>query len=174
MEEGYISFAGRILGVGWSAKKTYWGVGTIEVDLEQLHELGRLLQHDRVNPQFVPVIERGIRALCSDVLGRAGYDTAAFVGQGSISAVYGLDQGFDVFEEHRKTSGSWTDLVQVTDVEPGKRRMDDVQGELIRLLAADVVRETVARARAATPIRYAGGVVHFDPDTPASRAACGG
>lgn len=58
-------------------------------------------------------------------------------------------------------------LVQVTDVEPGKRRMDDVQGELIRLLAADVVRETVARARAATPIRYAGGVVHFDPDTPA-------
>lgn len=50
-----------------------------------------------------------------DRLGRAGYDTAAFVGQGSISAAYGLDQGFDVFEEHRKTQGSWTDLVQVVD-----------------------------------------------------------
>lgn len=50
-----------------------------------------------------------------DRLSGAGYDTAAFVGQGSISAVYGLDQGFDVFEEHRKTSGSWTDLAQVID-----------------------------------------------------------
>jgi arylsulfatase A-like enzyme len=50
-----------------------------------------------------------------DRLGREGYDTAAFVGQGSISAVYGLEQGFDVFEEHRKTHGTWTDLPQVLD-----------------------------------------------------------
>ena len=50
-----------------------------------------------------------------DRLGGEGYQTAAFVGQGSISAVYGLDQGFDVFEEHRKVNGSWTDLAQVLD-----------------------------------------------------------
>ena len=33
MEEGYISISGRILGAGWSQKKTYWGIGTIELDL---------------------------------------------------------------------------------------------------------------------------------------------
>jgi hypothetical protein len=38
---------------------------------------------------------------------------------------------------------------------------------LLRLLATDVLRETVARARAETPVRYAEGVVHFDPETPA-------
>ena len=51
----------------------------------------------------------------ADRLGGAGYDTAAFVGQGSISAAYGLDQGFEVFEEHRKARGSLTDLVGSTE-----------------------------------------------------------
>ncbi len=37
-----------------------------------------------------------------------GYDTAAFVGRGSISGVYGLDQGFNVFQEHRKAEGQGT------------------------------------------------------------------
>ncbi len=49
-----------------------------------------------------------------ELLGAAGYDTAAFVGQGSISAAYGLDQGFEVFEEHRKARESLTDLVEGT------------------------------------------------------------
>lgn len=46
-----------------------------------------------------------------DRLHAEGYDTAAFVGQGSISGTYGIEQGFDVFEEHRKAKGSMTDLV---------------------------------------------------------------
>lgn len=50
-----------------------------------------------------------------DRLSSIGYDTAAFVGQGSISAAYGLAQGFDVFEEHRKVQGTWTDLDQILD-----------------------------------------------------------
>lgn len=58
-------------------------------------------------------------------------------------------------------------LVQVTDIEPGALGASEVQAELLRLLAADVLRETVARARDATPVRYAEGVVHFDPETPA-------
>ena len=48
-------------------------------------------------------------------LGREGYETAAFVGQGSISAVYGPDQGYEIFEEHRKAHRKWTDLVFVFD-----------------------------------------------------------
>ena len=45
-----------------------------------------------------------------DRLKREGYDTAAFVGMGSISAAFGLDQGFDTFVEHKKAHGQWTDL----------------------------------------------------------------
>jgi parvulin-like peptidyl-prolyl isomerase len=58
-------------------------------------------------------------------------------------------------------------LLQVTDAAPGQRGPDEVRKDLLSLLAADVVRETVAQARAATPITYAEGVVHFDPATPA-------
>lgn len=58
-------------------------------------------------------------------------------------------------------------LLQVTDAAPGQRGPDEVRKDLLSLMAADVVRETVARARTATPIEYAEGVVHFDPATPA-------
>jgi arylsulfatase A-like enzyme len=46
----------------------------------------------------------------ADDLGAAGYRTAAFVGQGSISGVYGIDQGFSTFEERRK-GVEFSDLV---------------------------------------------------------------
>lgn len=46
-----------------------------------------------------------------DRLGDAGYETAAFVGQGSISSVYGIQQGFGRFEEHRKNR-QLTDLAE--------------------------------------------------------------
>ncbi len=39
-----------------------------------------------------------------DNLSRAGYDTAAFVGMGSISGIYGIRQGFQVFEEFHKNN----------------------------------------------------------------------
>jgi hypothetical protein len=35
------------------------------------------------------------------------------------------------------------------------------------MVAAEVLRERLARARAATTIEYAPGVPHFDPTTPA-------
>ena len=57
--------------------------------------------NDRV-PSYQTLAER---------LSSAGYDTAAFVGQGSISGVYGLSQGFDLFQEHRKAKGM-SDLLQ--------------------------------------------------------------
>jgi arylsulfatase A-like enzyme len=49
-----------------------------------------------------------------DELGAAGYRTAAFVGQGSISGVYGISQGFSVFEERRKGK-DFSDLVGSID-----------------------------------------------------------
>jgi parvulin-like peptidyl-prolyl isomerase len=61
-------------------------------------------------------------------------------------------------------------LVQVTAIEPGKLGPGEVRPQLLRLLAADVVKETVARARAATRITYAEGVARFDPATPAGGA----
>ena len=46
-----------------------------------------------------------------DRLKAAGYETAAFVGQGSISGIYGIQQGFELFEEHRKNR-QLTDLAE--------------------------------------------------------------
>ena len=60
--------------------------------------------NDRV-PSYQTLAER---------LSSAGYDTAAFVGQGSISGVYGLSQGFDLFQEHRKARGV-SDLLESHD-----------------------------------------------------------
>ena len=51
----------------------------------------------------------------ADRLGASGYETAAFVGQGSISAVYGPSQGFGHYAEHRKAQGSLTDLEASVD-----------------------------------------------------------
>lgn len=50
----------------------------------------------------------------ADRLAAAGYETAAFVGQGSISAAFGLGQGFQTFHESpRKTNAS--DLPRTDD-----------------------------------------------------------
>jgi arylsulfatase A-like enzyme len=49
-----------------------------------------------------------------DELRAAGYRTAAFVGQGSISKVYGIGQGFSVFEERRKGK-DLSDLIGSTE-----------------------------------------------------------
>ena len=68
---------------------------------------GLMIQWNDFYPR-VPAFET-----LADRLGREGYETAAFVGQGSISAVYGLDQGFDTFEEHRKVHRRWTDIGDV-------------------------------------------------------------
>jgi parvulin-like peptidyl-prolyl isomerase len=57
-------------------------------------------------------------------------------------------------------------LIQVTAIEPGQGDLASVRQELTRLAAAEVLRETVAAARAATPIEYEAGVHYFDPATP--------
>ena len=65
---------------------------------------GLMIDRDEFNdrvPTFATLAER---------LSGAGYETAAFVGQGSISGVYGLSQGFELFREHRKGAGM-SDLI---------------------------------------------------------------
>jgi len=57
-------------------------------------------------------------------------------------------------------------LIQVTAIEPGKADLAAVRQEVTRLAAAEELRETVAAARAATPIEYGAGVHYFDPATP--------
>ena len=60
--------------------------------------------NDRV-PSYATLAER---------LSSAEYDKDAFVGQGSISGMYGLSQGFDLFQEHRKAR-AMSDLMQSHD-----------------------------------------------------------
>ncbi len=59
-------------------------------------------------------------------------------------------------------------LLQVTDVEPGRIGVETLRPKLESLLAANLLRETIARLRAATPVTFAAGIAHFDPATPAS------
>jgi arylsulfatase A-like enzyme len=61
-----------------------------------------------------------------DDLHAAGYRTAAFVGQGSISGIYGISQGFSVFEERRKGKAS-SDLTD--SVEDVTRWLDRTKGK---------------------------------------------
>jgi len=58
-------------------------------------------------------------------------------------------------------------LVAVADVDSGTLGLDAVRAQVESLLAAEVLRERLVRARAATPIEFAPGVAHFDPATPA-------
>jgi parvulin-like peptidyl-prolyl isomerase len=58
-------------------------------------------------------------------------------------------------------------VVAVTEIDPGQLGLDAVRSQVETLLAAEVLRERLGRARASTPIEYAPGVAHFDPATPA-------
>jgi parvulin-like peptidyl-prolyl isomerase len=58
-------------------------------------------------------------------------------------------------------------LVMVSDAEPGRLGLEAVRPQIESMVAAEVLRERLARARAATTIEYAPGVPHFDPATPA-------
>ncbi len=58
-------------------------------------------------------------------------------------------------------------LVKVIDVEPGRIGLDAIRPGLEKMMAAQLVRELLAKARASTPVTYTPGVAHFDPTTPA-------
>ena len=58
-------------------------------------------------------------------------------------------------------------LVKVIDVEPGRIGLDAVRPGLEKMMAAQLIRDLLAKARAATPVTYTPGVAHFDPATPA-------
>jgi len=58
-------------------------------------------------------------------------------------------------------------VVQVTAIEPGRAGLDTLRPKLEALLAEKMLRDTLARVRAATPVSFADGVAHFDPATPA-------
>ena len=57
--------------------------------------------------------------------------------------------------------------MKVIDVEPGRIGLDAVRPGLEKMMAAQLVRELLAKARASTPVTYTPGVTHFDPATPA-------
>lgn len=57
-------------------------------------------------------------------------------------------------------------IMQVTDVQDGKRSLDSLRSQVEQTLAQEAVRDTLAEARQATAIEYAPGVIHFDPATP--------
>jgi len=61
-------------------------------------------------------------------------------------------------------------LIQVTAIEPGRGDLATLRQEVTRIAAADLLRETLAAARAATPIEYVPGVHYFDPATPPQTA----
>jgi len=58
-------------------------------------------------------------------------------------------------------------LVKVTDMEPGRIGLDAVRPGLEKMMAAQLVRDLLTKARASTRVTYAPGVAHFDPATPA-------
>jgi len=58
-------------------------------------------------------------------------------------------------------------LAMVTGVEPGRVGLDAVRPRLEKMMAAKLVRDLLAKARAATTVTYMPGVAHFDPTTPA-------
>lgn len=58
-------------------------------------------------------------------------------------------------------------IVQVTDIEPGRVPLEALRPKLEILVGGDLLRETLARLRARTPVTYGSRVAHFDPATPA-------
>lgn len=62
-------------------------------------------------------------------------------------------------------------LVQVTAIDPGRAGLEVLRPKVESLLAGELLRETLAKLRAATPVAYGAGVAHFDPATPADGPA---
>jgi hypothetical protein len=62
-------------------------------------------------------------------------------------------------------------LAQVTSIEPGRAPPATVRLKLESLLAGKLLRESLARLRASTPVSFGAGVAHFDPATPAGTGA---
>lgn len=89
------------------------------------------------------------KAPCVDEFGRAAYALA----KGDVSRPFASPYGVH--------------LVMVADAEPGRLGLEAVRTQIESILAAEVLRDRLARARAATSIEFAPGVPHFDPATPA-------
>lgn len=58
-------------------------------------------------------------------------------------------------------------VVKVNDVEQGRLGREALRPQLEKLATASLVRELLQRGRGRTPVDYAAGVPHFDPETPA-------
>jgi len=56
-------------------------------------------------------------------------------------------------------------LVTVTEVKPGRIGVDAVRGRLQKMLAAQLVRGLVMQGRLRTPVTFAAGVPHFEPQS---------
>lgn len=58
-------------------------------------------------------------------------------------------------------------LVKITEIEPGRVGIDTMRPRVEKMVAATIVRDLLAKARAETEVTYVPGVSHFDPATPA-------
>jgi parvulin-like peptidyl-prolyl isomerase len=58
-------------------------------------------------------------------------------------------------------------IAKVTDIQPGRLGGDAVRPKVEKILASQLIRDIVSKARAAAAIEYLPGAVHFDPATPA-------
>lgn len=58
-------------------------------------------------------------------------------------------------------------IARITDVDPGRLGLEAVRQKIEKLFAARLIRELVVAARRGTPVEYAPGVPHYDPQTPA-------
>lgn len=81
--------------------------------------------------------------------------------EGFSSRVYGLAKG-SVSPPFESPQG--IHLVTVTAVEPGRIGIDAVRPRLEKILAQQLVRGLVAAGRQRSPVSFAEGVPHFDPD----------
>lgn len=89
------------------------------------------------------------KAPCVDDFSRAAYALA----KGEISRPFATPYGVH--------------LVMVVDTSPGRLGLESVRTQIESILAGEVLRDVLARARAATTIEFASGVPHFDPATQA-------
>jgi len=89
------------------------------------------------------------KAPCIDEFSRAAYALA----KGDVSQPFASPYGVH--------------LVMVADTEPGRLGIEAVRPQIESMLAAEILRDRLARARAANRIEFAPGVPHFDPATPA-------
>lgn len=122
-----------------------------------------------------------------ELLRQAGFRTAAFTGGGYVHAVYGYDQGFEVYESFRQLHGKWPELLAKSEAWLTAHRGEDSflflhtyevhepftppDAFLRRLLpspatevSGEIAHMRLLEQRGPTPLEVAEVVAHYDAD----------